>query len=243
MFPAPRRFGEVNIVYGCAGVPLPRHAQGLDSGGRRAERAGVNHRLSATFWILPALLAALFLALLAFGGPASGLDHRILLAAQVDGLVPAAQVVTDVGGTRIALGIAVAAAALMAWRGARRQALLLLFLLASQRLLVEGLKMLFDRARPDPHGHLVAVHSMAFPSGHAANAMSLALGLALLAPVRPERRPLLVGLALVFPLLIGLTRLVLGVHWPSDVAGGWALGALWTLLLVRLFGTARPARH
>jgi membrane-associated phospholipid phosphatase len=38
-------------------------------------------------------------------------------------------------------------------------------------------------------------------------------------------------------------RLVLQVHWPSDVAGGWAFGAAWTLLLVRLFGTSPAARH
>jgi undecaprenyl-diphosphatase len=203
----------------------------------------VNRLPAAAFWILPALLAGFFAALLALGGPASGLDHRILLAAQIGSLVPAAQVLTDAGGTKIVLIVTLAAAALMAWRGARRQALLLILLLASQRLLVEWLKMVFDRARPDPHGHFVAVHSMAFPSGHSANAMTLALGLALLAPVRPERRPLLVGLALLFPLLIGLTRLVLGVHWPSDVAGGWALGALWTILLVRLFGGTSGAEQ
>jgi undecaprenyl-diphosphatase len=42
--------------------------------------------------------------------------------------------------------------------------------------------------------------------------------------------------------MVGVCRMILQVHWPSDVAGGWAFGAAWTLLLVRLFGTAPPAR-
>jgi undecaprenyl-diphosphatase len=69
--------------------------------------------------------------------------------------------------------------------------------------------------------------------------LSLAL---LLAP--PARRTAAVAAAIALALVVGLTRLVLHVHWPSDVIGGWAFGAGWTLLLVRLAaGTAPPARH
>jgi undecaprenyl-diphosphatase len=84
---------------------------------------------------------------------------------------------------------------------------------------------------------------MAFPSGHSANAMAVWLAVALLAA--PERlRVPAVAAALAVALLVGLSRLVLGVHWPSDVAGGWALGAACTLLLVRLAdGTSPAARH
>ena len=104
------------------------------------------------------------------------------------------------------------------------------------------MKNVFDRARPDPLGHEVAVHNLAFPSGHSANAMAGGLAIALLATSPRLRLPAVV-LALVIALVTGLCRLVLQVHWPSDVVGGWAFGAAWTLLLVHLFGTAPPARH
>jgi undecaprenyl-diphosphatase len=83
---------------------------------------------------------------------------------------------------------------------------------------------------------------MAFPSGHSANVMAIGLALALLATGPQWRRPA-VAAALVVAIVVGVCRMVLQVHWPSDVLGGWAFGAAWTLLLVRLFGTAPPARH
>jgi undecaprenyl-diphosphatase len=119
---------------------------------------------------------------------------------------------------------------------------LLLVVVVSERLLIEAMKTGFDRARPDPLGHEVAVHNLAFPSGHSANAMAGWLAIALLA-TSPGLRRSAVALALAIAFVTGLCRLVLQVHWPTDVVGGWAFGAAWTLLLVRLFGTAPPARH
>jgi undecaprenyl-diphosphatase len=202
----------------------------------------IRHRPSA-FWLFLTLLAALLAAMLALGGPASPADRALLRSAQIEALVPAARMLTHGGDgvTAVVVGSLVALA--MLWRGARRQAMLLMFVILSQRAAVEWLKAIFDRARPDPEGRLVAVHSMAYPSGHAAGAMTLGLALALLLPLRPERRPWLIALALAFAFAVGFTRLVLGAHWPSDVAGGWAFGALWTLLLVRLFGTSPAAPH
>jgi undecaprenyl-diphosphatase len=85
---------------------------------------------------------------------------------------------------------------------------------------------------------------MAFPSGHSANAMVLGLGLALLATASGRGRRAALALGLAFALIVGLTRLILGVHWPSDVVGGWTLGAAWTLLLLHLFGGTSPSeRH
>jgi undecaprenyl-diphosphatase len=68
------------------------------------------------------------------------------------------------------------------------------------------------------------------------------LAIALLAASPRLRRPA-IALALAIAFVTGVCRLVLQVHWPSDVAGGWAFGAAWTLLLVRLFGTAPAPRH
>lgn len=200
-------------------------------------------RLSAVSFALVGALLLLFALLLALGGPGSGVDRAILYAAQHDALVPAARLVTDLGSWVSVLLAAAVATVWLLLRRRFRDALALALLMVSERPLVELLKEAFDRARPDPHGHLVAVQSMAFPSGHAANAMALGLGLALLvAPTRWRMPALAVGLA--FAALVGLSRLVLGVHWPSDVAGGWALGAAWTLLLVRVSqGTSAAREH
>jgi undecaprenyl-diphosphatase len=187
-------------------------------------------------WAVPIALLLLFAAtaFVALGGPTAAADTSILLAMQrQSGLVPVARFFTELGSTLVVVPVALAASAWLLYRGAGRRALALILLLVSQRLLTELLKALFDRARPDPHGHLVAVNSMAFPSGHSSNSMALGLGLALLLAPARHRIPALVA-GLLFAFAVGCSRMILGVHWPSDVAGGWALGAAWTLLLVRL---------
>ena len=187
-----------------------------------------------------ALLALIGAAALLLGGPQTRVDPTVLAAFAVPGLVPAARFLTHLGDGVTVLATSAAAAVLLLAAGHRRRAILLLVILASERLLVEAMKAGFDRARPDVAGRQVATHSMAFPSGHSANAMAMGLAIALLATGPRWRRPA-IGLALAVALLVGLCRLALQVHWPSDVVGGWAFGAAWTLLLVRLFGTAPPA--
>lgn len=112
-------------------------------------------------------------------------------------------------------------------------------------VLAIGVPVLKDAvARPRPEGGLVAVSTWSFPSGHAAHSawyVFLALLAAYLAP--QMRRPgLLVGVACLFALLIGLSRIYLGVHWLSDVIAGWALAlAAFTLwpVVVRARGRLR----
>lgn len=95
------------------------------------------------------------------------------------------------------------------------------------------LKGYFERSRPDVVPHLVEVSTASFPSGHAlVSAVTyLTLG-ALLARLDERRRVKLyvLGAALFLTLLIGLTRIYLGVHWPTDVLAGWTAGTLWALL-------------
>lgn len=196
-----------------------------------------------TRFLFPLAIALLLLAgllALLLGGPQTRVDPALLAALGIAPLVPTARLLTRLGDGWIVLAASVAAAGGLLLRGHRRRAILLLVILASERLLVEAMKAGFDRARPDPAGHHTAVHSMAFPSGHSANAMAVWLAIALLATSPRLRRPA-VALALAIAFVTGLCRLVLGVHWPSDVVGGWAFGAAWTLLLVHLFGTSRPA--
>jgi undecaprenyl-diphosphatase len=187
-------------------------------------------------------LAMILLAALLLGGPQTRVDPQVLAAFASPALVPAARLLTHLGDVVTVLAAALVAAGWLLLSGHRRRAILLLVIVVSERLLIEAMKNVFDRARPDPLGHEVAVHNLAFPSGHSANAMAGWLAIALLATSPRLRRPAIV-LALTVALVTGLCRLVLQVHWPSDVVGGWAFGAAWTLLLVRLFGTAPPARH
>jgi membrane-associated phospholipid phosphatase len=182
--------------------------------------------------IIVALLF-LWMAMLLIGGPGSAGDSVVLHAFNSPALLPAARVVTRLGDWSILLPLTLAATALLAWRRNVRSAALLLVITLSGRFLVELQKYEFNRARPDAHGHVVATHNMAFPSGHAAYSMMFWLGLALLAfEGEARRRAALFAVLLAFA--VGLTRPVLGVHWPSDVIGGWSFGAAWALLLTWL---------
>jgi len=95
------------------------------------------------------------------------------------------------------------------------------------------LKLFFGRERPDAALHLVTVHSPSFPSGHAmlSAVVYLTLG-ALLAQVVPRRadKMYFIVVAFVLTLLIGLSRVYLGVHYPTDVLAGWSVGLAWALL-------------
>lgn len=100
-------------------------------------------------------------------------------------------------------------------------------------LLSTGLKTVYARPRPDLVDHLDITHTASFPSGHAtiSTLTYLTLG-ALLAQIVPRRgfRIFVLAAAVFLAILIGVTRIYLGVHWPTDVAAGWALGTAWASL-------------
>lgn len=100
-------------------------------------------------------------------------------------------------------------------------------------LLSSLLKLGIARPRPEIVPHLVEVHDLSFPSGHAmlSAVTYLTLG-ALLSRAQPSRitRLYLIGVAVFLTFIIGLSRVYLGVHYPTDVLGGWCAGATWALI-------------
>jgi undecaprenyl-diphosphatase len=188
--------------------------------------------------LLLAGLALLWAAMLALGGGEA--DRAALLFLYAGGkpeLIDAAVTVTQLGGYPALLAATFLGAVRLGLRRDWRAALLLLAITLSGRLLVALQKGWTGRPRPEVQDQLVAVQSWAFPSAHAANATMVFLTLALLLPRTARGRGWAVGAAAAIALAVGISRPMLGVHWPSDVVAGWAFGLAWTLLLFRLSGT------
>lgn len=100
-------------------------------------------------------------------------------------------------------------------------------------LFSSGLKYLFARPRPDVVPHLVAVSDPSFPSGHAMVSAVIYITLGtLIAEFLPRKslKAYVMGVALFTTFIIGLTRVFLGVHYPSDVVAGWCVGLGWAML-------------
>ena len=182
-------------------------------------------------------LAGVWLAMLIWGrGP---LDRSIYLTLYAGGrpaLVTLAHVLTALGEPTVLIAAGVITAFLL-WRaGHRHLPWILIAITMVGRGLSELQKYWIARARPDLDPHLVVVRTSSFPSGHATSSMIfyLTMALALTAGTRWHR--IAAAGAILLSLLIGASRVMLGVHWPSDVVGGWAFGLLWVFLTLRLAG-------
>ena len=179
---------------------------------------------------LCAALVVLFLWLGWTGGVGNGFDVSTVskLAAlrhQWPERTMAVLWLTKLGGATFTLSLAAIAGIWLWARGERKRILLLTGTVLLGRLVADTAKLLYDRPRPAIDLHPILTHSSSYPSGHAANSMVTFVALAMFAAPQRLRRPA-VATAIVVAVSVALTRPYLGVHWPSDMIGGWAVAAL-----------------
>lgn len=179
-------------------------------------------------------LASIWLAMLLGGaGPGDRALYEALYAGHRPMLLAIARAFTFLGEPTLLIG-ASAVAAIWLWHAGRgRLGLVLLGVTLIGRALSEGQKYSVARARPDLEPHLVLVKTSSFPSGHASSSMIFYLCLALMLVGRTRWRFAAAAAAIALSVLVGISRVMLGVHWPSDVIGGWSFGMLWVLLTLR----------
>jgi membrane-associated phospholipid phosphatase len=147
----------------------------------------------------------------------------------------------DAGFALVPWSLAVALLAAFAWLRGRRDAAVLLILVIAADLVAAGVKLLVARGRPEAAfvEHLLGQESFAFPSGHVVRATALAAVVVWLVAPPAWRLPALVVAGIAAGLVMGWSRVALGVHWPSDVLGGLLLGLAWvcgSLLFVQQLG-------
>ena len=178
-------------------------------------------------------LAAIWLAMLLGGaGPVDRAIYEALYAGHRPELLAVARTLTFFGDPTLLIGASCIAALWLWHRSGGRAGLVLIVVTLTGRLLGEAQKYWIARVRPDLEPHLVVVKTNSFPSGHATSSMIFYLALALLLASHRHRFAAAAA-AVVLALLVGTSRVMLGVHWPSDVIGGWAFGLLWLLLTLR----------
>ena len=182
-------------------------------------------------------LAAIWLAMLLGGtGTFDRAVYEALYAGHRPGLLLVARVFTALGEPTVLVSAGFLVAGWIWWRHHPHLALAILLIVLVGRGLAEAQKYVIARGRPDLEPHLVVVRTSSFPSGHATSSMIFYLTVALALTMGTRwHRPAATG-AILLSLLIGTSRVMLGVHWPSDVIGGWAFGLLWVLLTLRLAG-------
>lgn len=220
-------------------VRLPERGFAVDR--RKALAAGV------LCWLGFALVVWLVAS-----GHAGGFDRAGLLLARtgdqlgLPGSTHVSEIVRDItalGGVFQRNLFAAGAFAVLWFLRLRREAVLFAFTVVAGWLVNSGLKLLVGRERPQIVPHLMETTGLSFPSGHSFNAavvyIAMALAFAALSRRHPVRYLVIAG-AMGLAALVAWSRVLLGVHFPTDVLAGWLGGAGWAFLAAALL--YRPAK-
>ena len=158
-------------------------------------------------------------------------------------LAEAVRDITALGGVFLRNLLAIGAIVALLFLRLRREATLLTLTIISGWLVNSAIKTLIGRPRPDIVSHLTEAGGLSFPSGHSFNSavvyISIALAFAALSP-RQSVRATIVLAEMALTLLVALSRVWLGVHYPSDAISGWLGGAGWAFTAAALL--YRPAK-
>ncbi len=175
-------------------------------------------------------------------GDTHALDEALLLAMRTPGdlsdplgpgwLEEIGRDFTALGGVGVLTLVTLSVAGFLALAGKGRSAVFLLLAVGGGLLVSTLAKQGFDRPRPDLVPHESIVYTASFPSGHSmlSAVVYLTLGV-MLARAQPRRgvKAYLMSVAVLLALAVGVSRVYLGVHWPTDVLAGWTAGAAWAL--------------
>jgi membrane-associated phospholipid phosphatase len=246
---APRRGSAEPAGTADPAEPPPEQDGIAMTGTQAAEADPAPRSLLAAAGVAGSVFAAL--TVLVVAGLTARPDEAALARLRLAGASDAAglaRFVTEAGsGATLCFVLPVLATVVLAWRGGGlRLVLTPAAAIAATSLLVTVLKEVLRRTRPPEESRLVEVHTLSFPSGHAASSAAglLAFGLLCsgLARTAAGRVAVLV-LAAACAAAVGWSRLALAVHWPADVAGGWALGAAVACLSVLVAKGPGPPRR
>ncbi len=141
--------------------------------------------------------------------------------------------ITAVGGPTVLGLVVLSVVGFLLLQARYRTAVVVLATAASGEIANYAMKNLFLRPRPDVVPHLRDVTSSSFPSGHAMESaiIYLTLGAMLMRLAeRPITKIYCIGMAIFLTLIVGISRVYLGVHYPTDVAAGWMFGFFWASL-------------
>jgi membrane-associated phospholipid phosphatase len=148
------------------------------------------------------------------------------------------KIITNIASPFATISILATSSALLIWRGRKRDAFFVCAATIGALLISLGLKLVFLRPRPQLWTHLVIESDFSFPSGHATITMAFALSIIFLAWPTKWRWPVIIVGAIAV-ILVGISRLYLGVHFPTDVLAGWLVSAMWVRCIWWLLHTDR----
>lgn len=192
-------------------------------------------------------------------GDTHAFDNAIILSLRVPGdagdpigprgFEDAVRDVTALGSAPVLVIAVLAVVGFLALARSHRLALFTLAASIGGLALSSVLKYLIDRPRPELAAGDAFTLTSSFPSGHSMMSAVIYLTLAALVARLMEKRRLklyALGIAIALTLLVGVSRVYLGVHWPSDVLAGWSAGAAWALLcwlIARRIGLGQDSEH
>lgn len=148
--------------------------------------------------------------------------------------------ITNLGNPNTVVIIAGITVLFLWWRRYREEAKFFVIVCLGALILNTGLKLFFSKPRPQLWHQLISEKSFSFPSGHALGSMVLYGFIAYeLATHYPDFAKVIYSLTVILIAAIGISRLYLGVHWPTDIIAGYGVGFLWLMICITMLKLQR----